>query len=877
MKRKNLQIIIRVIKNQSLLVFIILTFLSCSTEKNRFLNRAYHSINTKYNGYFNARESYNNALKSLERNHLDNYEEVLSIFMYGTEQSRKSVSSNMDIAYEKCSRVIRKHSMNIKNVEYNKFIDDAYFLIAKSHFFKDDHTLAIIMFEYIIRQYDTPLKYESKIWIAKSRIQMNKFEMADQILINVQKDFESGLLQKNAIRLYNLVRADYFIKQEKYEDAIPFLNEGIKLTKNKKDRTRLTFILGQVYYRSGNYLEAQRAFASVLRMNPEFDMAFRARINMAMSFDPRSGNLKAIKDDLNKLLASERNKEFRDEIYYALGMLELRQDNKTKAIEYFIESTKVSDKNKFQKGLSFLRLGELHFEMPKYLKASIYYDSVIAFISTDYSDYEVVKDRQKILFDLAKHIRIIEREDSLQRLASMTSAERNRIVDEIIRNLREQEQLEREKETERMRQMQQIMGRETSRSSGGVTEQGGSAWYFYNTSTINFGKTEFYAKWGSRQLEDLWRISNKQVISFGMDGDIEDGEEGDETAASDKYNRQTYLDNIPLTSEKLDLSNKKISDALYNKGLILKNRLKDDESAIQSFNELIRRFPEFEQKLNTYYYLYTMTDAKGDKTTADVYKIRIIDEFPDSDYAKILRDPNYAENIRARKTKADRLYSQSYEAFLLGNYSVVLSNYKILDTIEVEKPLKARFIYLTAVTYGKQEEIQKMKTELENIIDNYQDTPLFNPAKELWELVSKIPQQEVVADTGQSDKEFVSIYLYDPSAIHFFALVVDSKNMPVREVRSKMNKFHKETYPDINLSISNIFLNDKQQLITVTNFQGMEKAMEYYGKIVENNLLGDYEIEHYEAFLISVENYPIFYQNKNLEDYLRFYRNFYFQ
>ncbi|MFN2395957.1 MAG: tol-pal system YbgF family protein, partial [Bacteroidales bacterium] len=207
-------------------ILLILFFAGCSTQKNSFLNRNYHSITTKYNGYFNARESYHVGLKRLSEMHEDNYETVLSIFRYGSEQQMGSVSSNMDIAYQKSSTAIRRHSMNIKGVEYNRWVDDSYFLIARSHYFRRDFNLAVLTFEYIIRQFESPLKYKSMIWVVKTYIQAEQYNNAFQALERVSRNIEEGLLDDEALLLYNMVHADYHLQQENYRQASPYLEEA---------------------------------------------------------------------------------------------------------------------------------------------------------------------------------------------------------------------------------------------------------------------------------------------------------------------------------------------------------------------------------------------------------------------------------------------------------------------------------------------------------------------------------------------------------------------------------------------------------------------------------------------------------------------------
>jgi tetratricopeptide (TPR) repeat protein len=349
---------------------IFLFLASCSTQKNTFTNRTYHSITTKYNGFFNARESYRTGLKRLSERHEDNYENVLSIFRYGGEQSAAMVAGNMDVAYQKASTAIRRHSMNIRGVEYNRWIDDCFYLIARSHFFKRDYNLAVLTFEYIIRQFDTPLKYKSEIWVAKSYAFAGQYDSAIQALERVARSDQEGFLDNETKLLYYKVSADLYLRRENYSEAARYLEMATQIAPNRRQKARLTFILAQAHHRNQNFAGAQTAYRRVLRMNPDFQMAFQARINMAMAFDVNSGDSRFVKAELEGMLKDSRNREFRDQIYYALAQFSMRQQKENEAIEYYNLAIENYRENRSQKGLSFLRLGEIYFNRKEYLAAA---------------------------------------------------------------------------------------------------------------------------------------------------------------------------------------------------------------------------------------------------------------------------------------------------------------------------------------------------------------------------------------------------------------------------------------------------------------------------------------------------------------------------
>ncbi len=855
---------------------------ACSTQKNKLPNRLYHSINAKYNGYFNARESYREGIRRLSAAHNDNYEQVLSIFRYGNEQQATMVGNYMDVAYQKASIVIRRHSMNIRGVEYNPWIDASFYLIARSHYFKRDYNLAILTFEYIVRQYEPPTKYLAKAWIAKSYHQLNRYDDALRMLEMLKANKDAGQLDRETERLYMLVMADHHVRTDNYLAAVPFLQRAGALTSNKREQTRLTFIEAQLYHHSGDYTNAQQTYARVLKMNPTFELAFQSRISMAMAYAPGEGGGDFIESELNRMLRDDKNKAYRDQIYYALAQLNQRRGREEQAIEHLLRSVEVSEDNRLQKGLSFKRLAEIYFSRPEYLTSSVYYDSAVVYIPSQHDDFVEVNRQKSVLSGLAANIRTIAREDSLQRLAAMPETARNAVINKIIEDLREEERQARLVEQQMMRAASTIA---QTRIRGGAGAQEGG-WYFYNTTAMSFGRTEFFSKFGDRPLEDNWRIRNRRGADFDMAMDDEWEEEEEE--AGDIFDRNTYLRNIPLTEEQMATSNLRMADAYYNKGMIFNERLRDYRSAVSSLESLVNRFPDSDRKQYAYYYLYNLYRELNDPSKANMYKDRLVAEFPDSEFASILGDPNYLEKLTERQQYGKRLYEQAYRAFLNNRYQEVIETSLHADTLDLPTSVHSQFAYIKALSIGKLGKKSEFKRELEHVVANYNGLPVYEPASFLLasldvpgslplEFVEEDPEPE--SDPGQ-DIAFEglaasSVFSYNPEAVHFFVFVAETARTDVPQLRNMVNLFNQANYGDRQLSASSIFLDDKQQIITVTNFSGKENGMEYYNKLMASEELAAFGKNNITGFIISVDNYPVFYQEKNLEEYKGFFRQKY--
>ncbi len=494
---------------------VILSQLSCSTKKNSFTRRVYHNLTAHYNAYWNGKESFKEGLRTIENDVKDNYTMVLPVYKYGNKQEAQAIVPNMDRAIEKASKVIQRHSMYFNRKEWVRWIDDSYMLIGKSYLYKQEYSSARRTFEFVTNRFSKEdSRYDAELWLARTYNQNEEFEKAESILDNLNKSIISGNAPQYLEKEFAMVYANFFILQQRYGESIQYLQRSIELNGRKKIRNRLRFILAQVYQELGELEDAANLYQLVIRKNPPYEMAFNAKINLAKTYDAKSSNRSMIVKKLNKLLKDEKNEEYLDQVYYALAEIYLKDNQLDKGMEYLTLSVARSVSNDFQKSISSLKLAELHFERPDYTLAQAYYDTAMQFLPEEYPNYEELKDKTEVLTDLITNLQAIFVQDSLQRMATMPEDERNAIIDKIIKKIAEEEALQRELERERRQSLSML--EQTNRQQNRNMQRSGG-WYFSNPQAVSFGFSEFNKKWGRRKLEDLWRLSNKQITSFGGD------------------------------------------------------------------------------------------------------------------------------------------------------------------------------------------------------------------------------------------------------------------------------------------------------------------------------------------------------------------------
>jgi tetratricopeptide (TPR) repeat protein len=463
-----------------------LLFSACSTKKNTWINRNYHNLNAKFNGYFNGNEALKEAVTKMEDDYKDNYNKVLPIYTYGDQKDAKTATPAMEKVFKKASFVIQRHSMLIKGKEYCSWIDDTYLLIGQSHFYKHEYFAGVEVFEYVVSEFKKQEgKYEALLWLTKTYNEIGAFTKSQGYIDMINSDPGFPYRLKGEL---NAVTADFYSKQENYEQAAKFLNRAISFTKNKKHKARYTFILAQMYQRLKKYDLARNLYGKVVKMNPKYELTFYAKIFQAKMYDASAGDSRQILAQLTRMLKDTKNSDYLDQIYYGLAEIAIKDGNTNKAEQLLLKSIAKSTINTEQKGVSSVKLADLYFDMPKYPLAGAYYDSAITYLNKDYPDYEIVLNKKNSLGRLISDYNTIQTEDSLQRVAQLSGSELDKLIKEMMKKAVEEE----EKAKEEAENAALNEANSTEVNANALKNTGsGSNWYFYNQQQLTFGFSEF--------------------------------------------------------------------------------------------------------------------------------------------------------------------------------------------------------------------------------------------------------------------------------------------------------------------------------------------------------------------------------------------------
>jgi tetratricopeptide (TPR) repeat protein len=864
------------------LLFILIS--SCSTQKNTLISRTYHNITAKYNVFFNGNESYKKGIKKVEESSMDDYSRILPVFIYGNKEMATSIAPDMDVAIKKSSKLITLHSIkakpsvkkgrkmtpqekeNYNRNEFNNWVDDAYLLVGKSHMYKQDYDNAENTFIFISREFPKePSRYEAQLWLARVYSQTKDFSDAENIIGTLQTD--KKFPKKYKRDLYTTV-ADLNLKQERYLPAIKSLESAIPLVHRKKFKLRYMFILAQLYQQTGQSEKASETYLQIIKKNPPYEMTFNARINLAGSIEAGSSNRLGIKKQLEKMLRDNKNSDFRDQIYYALGNIEMKEEHRAEAIEYYKKSVQYSTKNNDQKALSCLTLANLFYADKTYVSAQAYYDSTLLYIDPDYPGIADYKVKATKLNHLVENLNTINREDSLQRIAKLPEASRMKVIDNIISDLRTKEADAQLAESQRL---QDYYANQSFQSAASSDKSAQAKWYFYNPASVTQGMKSFQLRWGKRKLEDNWRRRNKSLTT-GEPAEVagnENNTDKDKKKPLDNKSREYYLQNLPLTDSLMKASYKRAMEAYYNGGMVYRNDLNDIAQAISLYEKMIERFPENEFIQPVCYQLYSMYKETKNEAKAAYYRNLILTRYPESTFAKVMSDPNFYKQILEKEKEADRFYEQTYNLYNDGNYSQVIANAQSAGNQYPNNPILSKFALLKAMAVGKSSDKLAFRNELNQVIAKYPKDEVSNQAKDMLTYLNtyqpETKQQEDI-------KVAQATYLVEEKSTYYTVLVVD-KQEDVNQLIFDLINFNLDHFSSDKLELNNEGLSKKFKAITIRTFPDRDKAMTYFKALSQKpEVLKNIKYSTKQLFVISLANYQILQKQESADSYLQFFK-----
>jgi len=876
---------------------------ACSTEKNTAVNRSFHYVNARFNGHFNANELIDIALTTYRNNVEEDYYTILPLEAIPNATEIEAYYPMIDTAISKVKTVITDHSMPshdrpaYKNAEHNNYIDENWITIGRAYYYRRDYETALRNFKFVNKYFSNdPSNYIGELWMAKTNLRIGNYTNArlhldhlDQVIKNQEENAQSQAKNTkskkgkkkskakdyaskgdapakfpNKIKFdFYRTRADLSLVDNDYIKAIEQLELALVEAKKSEDKGRTNYILGQLYEQQGNYGMAVHKYRKARQYKIPFQMSFNAQLKASLL---ESGD-KTIKK-LHKMIRDAKNAEYRDQIYYTLALIDLAHNQNELAVENLSQSVFYSTTNTRQKGMSYEKLGDLSYQKREYIQAQKFYDSCVLIVNEYYPNKQAIQIKAEKLSDLVKAVETANYEDSIQRIAKMSPAEQEKFLKNLIKQQEEADKEKTKREAEKLAEL----ARNNTAFQQDISQRGTSYWA--NSTLIMEGTTEFLKIWGERTNEDHWRRSQKTpgLTTSSESGDSQENSQNEQSDLADtetekREDWELMLDKLPKTEEDFMLSNQRIAQARYQAGVIYKEMLSETDLAKTQFLDVLARDFESDYKVMSAYQLYKIAE-QNDRKQAIVHKNYILNNYPNSDYANYLRDPDYFIKKRERDQVAEQEYVdvlQRYERKIY--YPVILKAQQVIDN-EIDNRFRAKYMLLLAMSTGQTSED---KTELipilERLVEDYPNSDEATRAKEMIDIIKNGYSVNEELFFGNN-----TIYEYrEEGPLIVVIFLTEKENVDLS--KTKITDFTREFFPKSKLRVSSSLFGNTNT-IRVAEFQTEKEAKDYV-RIYKETKKYLLDLRHAKTRIFTPNNLKILYDTNEIDQYELFYQEYY--
>lgn len=904
---------------------VMLAMAGCSTQKNDAKSRWWHSFTARYNTYYNGSQAFIEGSIEKENANKDNFTEMIPLYMVSNKNSKSTGLMKFDRAIEKSEKAIKQHSIKkrpewtknrrktakdiewLNRKEYNPFLWKAWLLLGKSQFQKGNFDEAAATFSYMSRLYSTQpaINGIARAWLAKSYVELDWLYDAEDVMTKMLRDTIHYRAQKD----WDYTFADYYIKSGQLEQAVPYLQKVIKHERRKKLKARQWYLMGQIQYVLGNKEEAYKAYQKVIHQHPPYELEFNARI--AQTEVMAGGRSKQMISKLKRMARSDNNKDYLDQVYYAMGNIYLLQADTANAIGAYEKGNKESTRNGIEKGVLLLKLGDLYWVKEKYNDAQRCYGEAIGLLDKERPDYEQLSERSKVLDELVPHTDAVYLQDSLQVLADLPEEERNKAIDRVIEELKKKEEEEKkaaqEAEAEKVLQRQGATGNRNNmanRPPAGGQQQGG-AWYFYNPMAVNQGKTAFQRQWGKRENTDDWQRINRTVVNLQTTG--EGGEEltdstalavsdslmtdsiateetadaAADTLANDPHNREYYLAQIPFTEEQKAASNEIIMEGLFNSGVIFKDKLDNLKLGEKALTRLTRQYPTYSKTDEAWYHLFLLYSRLGNNAKADSCLTHLKADFPESDFTILLSDPFFEENARFGVHIEDSLYAATYEAFRKDRYQEIKANAKISRERFPLGENRPKFIFIEGLGMLNDGDAVSCLANMKEVVEKYPQSEV----SEMAGMIIKGVQEGRKLHGGKfdlgdiwsrrsmtvevSDSTIADTLTVDRNVNYVFLLAFNADSVNSNQLLYDMAKYNFTNFMVRNFDIGVDEDNGVSRML-ISGFLNYDEALQYASQLYSDEEMPD-KLKGCKRIIISEENLKLLGTKYSYEEYDNFF------
>ncbi|MDE5997303.1 MAG: tetratricopeptide repeat protein [Muribaculaceae bacterium] len=903
------------------LFFAALILLSgCGTKKNTAISRNWQAFNTRYNVYFNGNEHYKETLKAMENEYDDDFTRMLLTHPADAraDETMPKPKGDFKRTIEKMQKAIQLHSIKKKpqkksgsakekefraRDEFNPFLHNAWLMLGKGQYFNGDFMGAAATFMYISRHFLwlPEVVTEAMLWQARCYAALDWTYEAENILVKIK---DKDLSNKSLRQLYELVEASYLLKAGRYAEAIPFLREAARGAGGVQ-KNRLYFLLGQACRQAGNDAEAYEAFRKAASgVSTPYRLKFNARIKQSEVF--RGADITKEVAALKGMTRYQRNLEYLDQIYYAIGNLYLSRKDTAQAKENYRLAVDKSTRNGVDKAFANLALGAIYFHEREYTKAQPCYSEALPQIPQSYPDYKQIEKRSDVLDQLAVYAGNVELQDSLLTIADLPEDKRMEWAEEQVETLKKKEKEEAEAAAREEAMANRPQGNSPIDQMGGnngVQFNSDKSWYFYNNTTKSAGKTEFQRRWGARKLEDDWRRRNKTSFAFEDETGSEDddsetenedsengeskdgGKDGEPDHTTDPHYPEYYIAQLPLTEEQKATAGDVIQEGLYNMGIILKDKLEDFSAATIEFETLLKDYPDNVYRLDIYYNMYLMAARNDDQKEMESWRDRIIADFPDSPYGKAMADPDYFERLKQMHAVEQKMYATAYEDYLADHNAEV---HAIMKQMETQYPLSAimpKFVFIDALSYLTEGDYDQFKERLTELLKKWPDTDMTDVAGAIlkglnegripnsgssntrgmiWDIRLSSSDQPLSSDGQPANFE------RDPNSPQYLVLAYPRDEINGNLLLYDVARFNFSSFVVKDFDLEPMSF-DNVGILVIKGFSNL-RELENYRKVMVNR---DFQLpEGVRPIMISKYNFELLLkEGRSFEEYFRFEEN----
>ncbi|MEX2568407.1 MAG: tetratricopeptide repeat protein [Cyclobacteriaceae bacterium] len=869
---------------------------SCSSQKDTFTNRLYHNITARFNAYYFAREKLLEFENEIEANYQEDFSQVLPVF-YPIDST--IVESNEELLTE-------ARSMASKAVDWHrisKWVDPSYFVIGKIDYYKGEFDEAQNTFKYLnVNSNQNDVRHVSLIQLLRSFIDLKQFDDAAFVIDYLSK--ENNISKENKQYLYKTL-AYYYETRGENDMIVPSLFKALEFSDDKKEISRLNFMLGQLYQKAGLDAFAYEYYQKSLNGSPNYERTFFAQLySQQVAELEKTKDLKRVRDYFDNLYKDRKNLDFRDVVLFEKGRFERKQGNLEDAISLYTKAAKEPGENTRQKGYIYQELSEIYqHEKNDYLTTKYYLDSALEnFRETD-RNYELLSQKKEIFDQYAENFELLQKNDSLINLSALSPEEQEAYVDAYL--TKEEERLIKEAELANKKKSPGIFD---NLLAFGGSDGGTSAFYWENPVAIQRGALEFTKIWGSRPLTDNWRRSNRSFqeseneefseIENEVDPDLLENENDvaddfDSGVTIQLPDKSTLIGNIPQDEETIEKMRGEMEEAYFNLGKLLYFDLHQPGLAVGYLEKLIENFPNTPKKPEAYYTLHLAN--KDLKANSDRYARLLNFEFPSSQFTKSINNPDQVSGSQANFESAQN-YSEAYQLYKSGELEA--STALIRKTLN-EYPLTKntdRLLLLDIMISGKTGSIELYRERLKTFVQNDSEPELLAFAEKLLKAVSVEDEapSEVASpidentpnDQGAEEKlngknENMEAeeppYKKTPEQTHIFILALNpSLAEESKNLTAELENFHAQNFSNQRLRTGTIALTRETTILIISPFSNANKSLEYQDAFL-NSFNTEYLPEELKmsSFVISIENFQQLNKRKDVEEYRTFYKESY--